>query len=67
MDQSHQTNGDTSVDSTGQQDDATAATESEETEDTLKKKLETIADNALQRNGSLIGTVERDRRKVSIM
>ena len=63
--QPHQTNGVTGV-STSQQDDRSTASGDEEDHETLRKKLGTLADNAPQSNGSLIGIAERDKRKVSI-
>ena len=63
----HQTNGINSGDSIAAQQDAVspAALEDQECEvETSGDKSGAIADNAAQRNGSLTGIVERDRRKV---
>ena len=66
VEQPHQTNGINSDSAAASQDDVSpAALEDEECEVvTSGDKPGTIADNAVQRNGSLTGSVERDRRKV---
>lgn len=66
VEQLHQNNGISSYRATAQQSNAPPeALEDEECEvETSGDKSGAIADNAAQRNGSLTGAAERDRRKV---